>query len=115
MGEVGRKWDDNREMDGLQAMLRIRIAFMRIQIIHSAADPDHIFDLMRIRIPPLTFFPIWTLSMLQNDPLRLPPCHFDADPNPAFYFDADPDPDPASQNNVDPDPQHGLQERWLAK
>ncbi len=57
--------------------------------------------------------------MLQNDPLRLPPFHFDADPDPdlAFHFDAHPDPDPAfhfytdpdqvSQNDADPDPQHG--------
>jgi hypothetical protein len=50
--------------------------------------------------------------MLQNDPPRLQPFHFDADPDPAFHFDADPDPtfhsdadpypDPASQNNADP-------------
>jgi hypothetical protein len=30
--------------------------------------------------------------MFQNDPLRLPPFHFDADPDPAFHFAADPDP-----------------------
>ncbi len=45
--------------------------------------------------------------MLQNDPLRLPPFHFDADrilllhfvadPDSAFHFDADSDPDPTSQ------------------
>ena len=42
--------------------------------------------------------------MLQNNPLRLPPFHFDADPDPSFHFDADPalafhfdaDPDTAS-------------------
>jgi hypothetical protein len=62
--------------------------------------------------------------MLRNDPLRLPPFHFDADPDPAFHFDADPDPsfhldadpdptfhsnadpDPAVQNDADPDPRH---------
>ncbi len=52
--------------------------------------------------------------MLQKDPARLPPFHFD--PDPAFHFDADPDPDPdldpafnfdadpdlASQNFTDP-------------
>jgi len=38
--------------------------------------------------------------MLQNDPIRLPPFHFDADPDPAFHFNADPDPN--SQNYVDP-------------
>jgi hypothetical protein len=32
--------------------------------------------------------------MLQNDHLRLPPFHFDADPDPTFHSDADPDPDP---------------------
>jgi hypothetical protein len=44
--------------------------------------------------------------MLQNDPVRLPPFHFDADPDPAFHFDADQD--PASKNDADPgpDPQH---------
>ncbi len=143
--EVGRKLDDNREMDGLQAVLRIRFALtriririipftlMRIRIIFSiwcrsgyyhSPDPDHIFNLMQIRILPLTFFPIWTLSMLQNGPLRLPPCHFDSDTNPAFHFDADTDPafhfdadldpHPASQNDGYPDPQQA-QERWLAK
>ncbi len=41
--------------------------------------------------------------MLQNDPLSLPPFHFDADPDPdpAFNFDADPA-DPPSQNDADP-------------
>jgi hypothetical protein len=38
--------------------------------------------------------------MLQNDSKRLPPFHFDADPDPAFHFDAVPD--PASQNAADP-------------
>ncbi len=39
--------------------------------------------------------------MLQHDPLRLPPFHFDAvpDPDPAFHFVPDPDPDPASQED----------------
>ncbi len=40
--------------------------------------------------------------MLQNDPLRIPPFHFD--PDPAFHFDAVPD--PASENDADPDLQH---------
>ncbi len=52
--------------------------------------------------------------MLQNDPLGLPPFHFDADPDPAFHFESDPDPDPAfqidpyqaSQNAAKPDTQH---------
>jgi hypothetical protein len=44
--------------------------------------------------------------MHQNDPLMLPPFHFDADvdPDPAFHFEADPD--TASQNDAYPDPQH---------
>ncbi len=61
------------------------------------------------------FFPDLDAPMvqLQSDPLRPPPFHFDADPDPAFHFDADaedpavhfdaytdadPDPDPTSQN-----------------
>jgi hypothetical protein len=40
--------------------------------------------------------------MLQNDPLKLPPFHFDADPDPAFHFDADPD--PTFHCDADPDP-----------
>jgi hypothetical protein len=39
--------------------------------------------------------------MLQNDPLRLPAFHFDADPDLAFHFDADPD--PAFHFDADPD------------
>jgi hypothetical protein len=43
-------------------------------------------------------------TMLQNDPLRLPPFHFDApDPDPTLHFDADPDPDPAFNFAADPD------------
>ncbi len=40
--------------------------------------------------------------MFQNDPIRLPPFHFYADPDPdrAFHFDADPY--PASQSDADP-------------
>jgi hypothetical protein len=40
--------------------------------------------------------------MLQNDPLRLPPFHFDPDPDPAFQFGADPD--PTFRSDADPDP-----------
>ncbi len=52
--------------------------------------------------------------MLQNNPLRLPPFNFGADPDRAVHFDADPGPDPdpafhfdavpvpASQNDADP-------------
>jgi hypothetical protein len=42
---------------------------------------------------------------LQNDPHRLPPFHFDADPDPdpALHF-ADPNPDPAFHFDVDANP-----------
>jgi hypothetical protein len=73
-------------------VLRIRITLMRIWI--------------RILSP--TFPPDLDSPMLQNDPLRLSPFHFDADPDhafhfnadpdPAFYFDADPLTDPASKD-----------------
>ncbi len=46
-----------------QAVLRIRIPFMWIRILP--------FNLMRNRILPLTFFQIWTLQNLQNDPPML--------------------------------------------
>jgi hypothetical protein len=61
---------------------------IRNSAFHSDADPDLPFNLMRIRILPLTFSRIWTLPMLQNDHLRLSPFHFDADPNPAFDADS---------------------------
>jgi hypothetical protein len=41
--------------------------------------------------------------MLQNDPLRLLPLNFDADPDPAFHSDADPDPALAFHLDVNPD------------
>jgi hypothetical protein len=47
--------------------------------------------------PPTTHFSLdLDPPILQNDPLRLPPFQFDADP------------DPASQNDSDPDSQHCL-------
>ena len=71
----------------------------------SDADPDPAFTLMRKPDPNTHFFPDLDHKMLQNDPLRIPPFHFD--PDLAFYFDADAH--PASKNNADPGPQH-----WLA-
>jgi hypothetical protein len=92
---------------------------------HIDVDPDPAFHLMRIRILPFTLiririlpfnpdsknhlYPDFDPSLIQNDPLRLPPFHFDADSDPAFPFDADTDPafhydadpDPASQNDDD--------------
>ncbi len=82
---------------------------------------------MQIRILPFTLLRILPYNLIliryptshldldldppvfQNDPLRLPPFHFDVGPDsahfdaglgPVFHFDAD----PASQNYVDPDP-----------
>jgi hypothetical protein len=52
--------------------------------------------------PTTHFFPDLDLPKLQNDPVRLPPFHFDADPDPAFHSNADPD--PTFQFNVDPAP-----------
>jgi hypothetical protein len=42
--------------------------------------------------------------MLQNNPLKLPPLHFTADPDPIFYFEADADPDLAFHFDADADP-----------
>jgi hypothetical protein len=75
-------------------------------------DPDPTFQFNADPAPDPTthFFPDLDLPKLQNDPLRLPPFHFDADPDPAFHFDADRDPaflfdadsDQASQNDAEP-------------
>ncbi len=56
------------------------------------AKPDPSFQFSANPHPTTQFFPDLDAPMLQNDPLRLPPFHFDADPDPAFHFDADPDP-----------------------
>jgi hypothetical protein len=66
--------------------------------------------MIRISDPTTHFFTDLDPPMQQNDTLRHPPFHFDADPDPAFNFDADPypafhfdvypDPDPASQNGA---------------
>jgi hypothetical protein len=55
---------------------------MRIQI------RNRIIPFNLIQILPLTFPDLYP-PMLQNDPLRLPPFYFDANPDPAFHFDAD--------------------------
>jgi hypothetical protein len=53
-----------------------------------------------------SLFPDLDPPVLQNDPLRLPPFHFDADQDldPTFHCNADPD--PASQKDADTDLQH---------
>ncbi len=73
-------------------------------------------------------FPDLDPPMLQNDPLRFPPFHLDADLDIAFHFDADADPnldletafhcdanadlntDPVSQNDADSDPDS---QHWI--
>jgi hypothetical protein len=64
---------------------------------HFNADPGPTFQ--------FDSDPDLVAPMLQNDPLRLLPFDFDADPDPgcAFFFDADPDQneDPTSQNDAD--------------
>jgi hypothetical protein len=49
---------------------------------------------IRMRDPTTHFFLDLDPPMLQNDPQRLPPLHFDAEPGPFFHFDAHADPDP---------------------
>ncbi len=103
--------------------LRIRITLMRIRILitrpypnfHSGAETDPTFQFEADTDPdPTTHFSLdLDPPMLQSDPLRLPPFHFDADSDPSFHFDADSDPDlafhfaedpdPAFQNDADPD------------
>jgi hypothetical protein len=69
-------------------------------VFHFGADPDPTFNDADTEPDPtthsFTHSPDLDPRMLQNDHLKLPPFHFDADPDRAFHFDADPD--PASQN-----------------
>ncbi len=59
----------------------------------SVADPDPALQFDADPDPITHIFPDSDPAMLQNDPLKLPPFHFDADPypDPAFQFDADAD------------------------
>ncbi len=72
---------------------------------HADPDPDTTFQFDADPDPDptsyhaVTFFQLRALQCFKMTPLRLPPFHFDADPDPAFHFDADPD--PASQNDAD--------------
>ncbi len=61
---------------------------------HFDPDPDRALLFDADPDPSTQFFPDLDPPMLQNDPVRLPPFHFDADPDPdpAFKFDADLDP-----------------------
>jgi hypothetical protein len=79
---------------------------------HSDADPAPTFNLMRIRIPH-TFAPELYPPLLQIDPVRRPPFHFDADPDPAFHFDADPDPTFLSDADTDPAPAPTFNLMWI--
>ncbi len=79
---------------------------------HCDADLGPTFKFDANPDPITHFFPDLDHPMIQNDHLRLPPFHFDADPDPAFHFDVDPNPDQAfnfdagpdiaSQNDADP-------------
>ncbi len=103
----------NKNATGLVNDLMIRITLMRIRILLSTWIRIQIlpftlmrirvlpFSLMRIRIISLTF-PRFGHSIAPKRPPRLPPYHFDADPDPAFHFDADPN--PAFHFNTDRDP-----------
>ncbi len=57
-------------------------------------DPDPTFNCDADADPEPTthFFPELYPPMIENDPLKVPPFHFDAEPDPAFHFDADADP-----------------------
>ncbi len=70
--------------------------------VHSDANPDPIFPYDADPDPTMLFFPDLDHLMLQNDPLRLPPFHFDADPDPAPAFHFHADQNPASQNDANP-------------
>ncbi len=74
--------DQDPDLDPTFTVMRIRIRILP-------------FNLMWIRILPLTFFPDLGPPMLQNEPQRLPPFHFvaDQDPDPAFHCVTDPDQD----------------------
>jgi hypothetical protein len=92
---------------------------------HSDADPDPPLNSMRIRSGSGSYhssFADLDLTMLQSDPIRLPPFLYDAnpDPDPAFHFVVDPDPDPASHCAAAPDPYLASQndpdpdlQRWV--
>ncbi len=105
----------------LFTLVQIRIRILPFTLMRIQIQILH-FNLMWIRIQPLTFSQIWTLQCSLNDPLRLSPFHFDADPDPAFHLNAvrillftlmrnyadpdldfhfDADPNPATQNYVD--------------
>jgi hypothetical protein len=90
---------------------------------HSVADPDLTlqFNVDQGPDPSTHFLPDLDPPMRPNDPLRLQPFYFDADPDPGFHFDVDPDPafhfdadpDTASQNDADPYRNTGLANIYL--
>ncbi len=61
--------------------LSIIIVRVPYPTVHSNADT---FQIVAGSDPTIHFPDLG--RMLQNDPLRLPPFHFDADPNPAFHL-----------------------------
>jgi hypothetical protein len=82
--------------------MRTRILPFTLMLIPPGSGSYFQFDADPETDPTTHFFPDLDLTMLQNDPLRLPPFHFDADPDPAFHCDADRD--PACHFDADPDP-----------
>ncbi len=79
-----------------------------MELKSSVADPHHFTaDPETEDSDPTTHFsPDVDPPMLQNDPLRLPPFHFAADPDPTCHSSADPD--PSFQNDAELDPEHCL-------
>jgi hypothetical protein len=68
-------------------------------------DPDPTFncDADADLEPTTHFFPDLYPPMIENYPLKVPPFHFDAEPDPAFHFDADADPIPDLAFHFDAD------------
>jgi hypothetical protein len=74
-------------------ILLVTLVQIRTRILpKSDADPESRFQFDVDPDPTTHLFPELVPPMLQNDPLRLQPFHFDSDPDPAFHFKADPDP-----------------------
>ncbi len=62
---------------------------MRIRILPADPDPEATFQFDAGPDPDLAtkFSPDLYPPMLQNYPLKLPPFHCDADPDPSFHFE----------------------------
>ncbi len=69
-----------------------------IYFIETLFQPDKSTKIIRTKFGPSSNAPKY------RNLLRLPPFHFDADPDPAFHFDADPDLAFHFDADADPDP-----------